>query len=185
MSDTDRSSLSPARVLHGVRVVLRLVEPSDVAEFARILRTPEVAARWPGDPEELAHELPDVDAVGYAVLFDGAVIGFAQYGENDDPMYRHAGIDLFLDPGVHGRGLGRDTVRTVARHLLHDRGHHRLVIDPAADNEAAIRCYTAVGFKAVGVMRRYERGPDGTFHDGVLLDLLVEDFVATDRASEA
>ena len=28
------------------------------------------------------------------------------------------------------------------------------------------------GFQRVGVMRAYERGPDGTFHDGLLLDLL-------------
>jgi aminoglycoside 6'-N-acetyltransferase len=27
-------------------------------------------------------------------------------------MYRHAGMDLFLDPSVHGRGLGEDAVRT-------------------------------------------------------------------------
>jgi aminoglycoside 6'-N-acetyltransferase len=25
------------------------------------------------------------------------------------------------------------------------------------------------------VMRRYERGPDGTFHDGLLMDLLAEE----------
>jgi aminoglycoside 6'-N-acetyltransferase len=29
-----------------------------------------------------------------------------------------------------------------------------------------------MGFKRVGVMRLYERGPDGTFHDGLLMDLL-------------
>jgi aminoglycoside 6'-N-acetyltransferase len=29
-----------------------------------------------------------------------------------------------------------------------------------------------VGFKPVGVMRRYERGQDGTFHDGLLMDML-------------
>jgi aminoglycoside 6'-N-acetyltransferase len=27
----------------------------------------------------------------------------------------------------------------------------------------------------VGVMRRYERGVDGSWHDGLLLDLLPED----------
>lgn len=180
MSDLDPSADAPARTLRGAHVALRLVESGDVRHLARILRTPEVAERWPGDPDELAHELPDVDAVGYTVLFDGVVIGYVQYGEIDDPMYRHAGIDLFLDPSAHGRGLGRDTVRAVARHLLVDRGHHRLVIDPAATNAAAIRCYTAVGFKPVGVMRRYERGPDGTFHDGVLLDLLADDFIEAD-----
>jgi len=29
-----------------------------------------------------------------------------------------------------------------------------------------------VGFRPVGVMRRYERGGDGRFHDGLLMDLL-------------
>jgi aminoglycoside 6'-N-acetyltransferase len=29
-----------------------------------------------------------------------------------------------------------------------------------------------VGFRPVGVMRRYERGPDGVWHDGLLMDML-------------
>ena len=71
-----------------------------------------------------------------------------------------------------GRGLGTDAVRTLARYLLEVRGHHRLTIDPAADNARAIRTYEKVGFKPVGVMRRYERGVDGTYHDGLLMDML-------------
>jgi len=51
------------------------------------------------------------------------------------------------------------------------RGHHRLTIDPAADNLAAIRAYEKVGFRTVGVMREYWRAPDGTWHDGLLMDL--------------
>jgi aminoglycoside 6'-N-acetyltransferase len=46
------------------------------------------------------------------------------------------------------------------------------VIDPAADNLAAIRCYTKVGFRPVGVMRQYERSADGSWHDGLLMELL-------------
>jgi hypothetical protein len=31
-----------------------------------------------------------------------------------DPMFRHAGLDLFVDRAVHGRGIGRETaVRVV------------------------------------------------------------------------
>jgi aminoglycoside 6'-N-acetyltransferase len=95
-----------------------------------------------------------------------------QYGEEADPDYRHASIDIFIAPAVHGRGLGRDAVATLARHLMAERGHHRLVIDPAADNEAAIRCYAAVGFRPVGIMRQYERDASGEWHDGLLMDLL-------------
>ena len=32
-----------------------------------------------------------------------------------------------------------------------------------------------VGFKPVGIMRSYERGMDGTFHDGLLMDLLAHE----------
>jgi aminoglycoside 6'-N-acetyltransferase len=35
------------------------------------------------------------------------------------------------------------------------------VIDPAADNTAAIRCYASVGFRPVRVMRHYERDAHG------------------------
>jgi aminoglycoside 6'-N-acetyltransferase len=52
-----------------------------------------------------------------------------------------------------------------------------VTIDPAAHNAAAIACYRKVGFREVGIMRRYERAPDGTWHDGLLMDLLPEDLV--------
>jgi aminoglycoside 6'-N-acetyltransferase len=50
-----------------------------------------------------------------------------------------------------------------------------LVIDPAADNTAAIACYRKVGFRSVGVMRKYELSADGTWHDGLLMELLADE----------
>ena len=68
-------------------------------------------------------------------------------------------------------------MRTLATHLVDDHRFHRLVIDPAAENAVAIACYAKVGFRPVGVMRRYERGADGSWHDGLLMDLLAEELV--------
>ena len=51
------------------------------------------------------------------------------------------------------------------------------MIDPAADNAAAIRCYSKAGFRPVGIMRDYERGADGTWHDGLLMDLLAGELI--------
>ena len=93
-------------------------------------------------------------------------------GSSSDPMYRQAGIDIYLGGRFQGRGAGTEAVRLLARFLFEQRGHHRITIDPAAANEPAIRCYAKVGFRPVGVLRQYERGPDGTFHDGLLMDLL-------------
>jgi aminoglycoside 6'-N-acetyltransferase len=122
---------------------------------------------WPFD---------DASAVRFAIVVEGEIRGMVQYEEEDTPPYRHASIDIFVDPAVHRRGIGRDAVRTVARHLITDVGHHRIDIDPAADNVAAIRCYESVGFRPVGIMRKYERDVDGNgWHDGLLMDLLADE----------
>ncbi len=165
-------------VLFGARTRLRPATVDDVAELVRIRSTPEVLARWRGCDidadvrEALADEQLHLLAVED---LDEAVVGGIQWEANDDPEYSHAGIDLFIDPLRHGEGLGTDAVRALCRHLVRDHGYHRLVIDPAADNAAAIRCYTKVGFRPVGIMRAYERAADGTFHDGLLMDLLADE----------
>jgi aminoglycoside 6'-N-acetyltransferase len=125
----------------------------------------------------VAEDLAEEGTETFVIEHEGQVAGAIQWTAEDEPDYRHAGIDIYLDPALHGRGLGTDAVRTLARHLVADRGHHRLVIDPAADNAAAIRCYSKVGFRPVGVMRRYERGLDGTWHDGLLMDLLADELI--------
>ena len=167
--------------LMGDAVALTELRDGHVAELVRIRRTPQVRHRWgdvdadPGWPFD-----DDPDAVCFTVMVEGRIVGMIQYSEENTPQYRHAAIDLFLDPAVHGRRLGRDAVRVLARHLVHDRGHHRLVIDPAADNVAAIHCYAAVGFRPVGLMREYERDPDGSgWHDGLLMDLLASELDVT------
>jgi RimJ/RimL family protein N-acetyltransferase len=162
--------------LTGDQVVLVPVRGDQVDDLRRIRRTPEVESRWGVESYEPPWPFGDPGATVFTVLVGGVVRGMIQYGEEDEPDYRHATVDLFLDPAVHGQGVGRDAVRTMVRHLFEDRGHRRVTIDPAADNEAGIRCYAAVGFRPVGRMRGYERDPDGLgWHDGLLMDLLAED----------
>jgi len=160
--------------LRGERVTLRPLEAADIPRLAEIAAEPEVARWWLGLSEEDLIELagPEEDTTVFAVELDGETIGLAQVGEETEPDYRHANVDLFLTSARHGQGLGADTVRTLARWLFEERGHHRISIDPAVANERAIKSYESVGFKRVGVMRRYERGTDGDWHDGLLLDLL-------------
>jgi len=170
-------------VLYGTAVTLRPVEAGDIERLAAILATPEVSRWWPRyDAERVRRDLIEgTDVVVFAVEAQESpsqppqVIGCIQYSEEPAPDYRHASIDVFLDPLWHGRGLGTDAVRTLARHLVHDRGHHRLAIDPAADNETAIKTYTRVGFRPVGLLRQYERNAAGEWQDGLLMDLLKRD----------
>ena len=153
--------------------MLRLMRPDDRTRIRAILAEPDVARWWaPRGPDEAADGLFDDGEVVYAIVVNEAVVGAIEFSEENEPDYRHAGIDLFIDAEHQGRGLGRDAIRAMARYLFEERGHHRLTIDPAVANERAIRAYTKIGFRPVGIMRNYERGAGGAWHDGLLLDLL-------------
>lgn len=163
-------------LLYGTAVTLRPVSDEDIPALGVILAAPEVARWCPRNAARRWQELGDVPGlVTFAIEFEGRLVGGVQYHEEPAPAYRHATIDVFLDPGWHGKGLGADALRTLARHLFYDRGHHRLSMDPAVDNVKAIRTYQRVGFRPVGVLRQYERAADGQWQDGLLMDLLKRD----------
>lgn len=158
-------------------MTLRPVVAADTGRLLALLADPTVARWWGGND---AGDVAELIASGLLLAIEpaaapGTLAGGIQWHEEDDPRYRHAGIDLFLGAEWQGRGLGTDALRTVCRWLIRERGHHRLVIDPALANDRAIRAYARVGFRPVGVMREYEQGPDGTWHDGLLMDLLASE----------
>jgi aminoglycoside 6'-N-acetyltransferase len=168
--------------LDGRRVHLRPADASDAAVFTEILSDSTVHPWWQAaDPAEDARELTgrDDEVAVWAIEEGGAIVGIIQAHEETEPRYRHAGIDIVLAGHAQDHGLGSDAVRTVARWLIDGRGHHRITIDPAASNDRAIRAYGRVGFRPVGIMRRYEGDLDGSWHDGLLMDLLADEL--TDR----
>lgn len=166
--------------LRGREVILRSSTLDDAPALAAILAEPEVA-RWWGDFDlerikaELIEGDPEEDP--FVIEHDGEIIGYIQAVEENEPDFRSAGIDLFLRTDVQGRGLGPDAIRTLAANLIDDRGHHRLTIDPAADNTRAIAAYSKLGFRPVGRMRRYQRLRDGRWVDALLMDLLADELV--------
>lgn len=170
--------MTEADEVEGELVRLRPAVAADMAALVAIRSTPLVYERWRGDDHEAefreALAAPDLH---YLVIEDRdrTIVGAIQWEAEEDPEYRHAGIDLFIDPARHNEGLGTDALRALCRHLVDVEGHHRLTIDPAADNRAAIRTYEKVGFRPVGVLRQYEQRPDGAWADGLLMDLLAEE----------
>jgi aminoglycoside 6'-N-acetyltransferase len=153
-------------------VDLRAAVEADIAPLVEILNEPSVSRWWGRNDAEAVREVLDVTLV---VLVDGEIAGLLLFEEETDPEYRHVALDISIATRFQRRGIGVEALRQVIRRFA-ERGHHRFTIDPAADNENAIKAYAKVGFKPVGVMRKYERhGEDQPWHDSLLMDLLVEE----------
>jgi aminoglycoside 6'-N-acetyltransferase len=162
------------------------VTEADLPVLLAILEEPEVARWWRRSEWERVDEK---DAVTLAIELPGGgrdvaagsgrpaqVAGCIQYSEETDPDYFSAAVDIFVATAAQGRGVGPDAMRTLIGWLLGARGHHRLTVDPAAENARAIRVYEKLGFRRVGVLRRYERVEDGVWRDALLMELLADDF---------
>jgi RimJ/RimL family protein N-acetyltransferase len=166
-------SLNTERSASRFQLTLRPLARGDEAELQRIHTTPRVIHWWDAPAEGFPWDEPT--STRLVIEVDGAIAGLIQFWEEPEPKYRHATIDLFLDPALHGRGLGTEALRRVVGLLIEERGHHRITVDPAVANSSAIRAYEKVGFKAVGVMRRYERDTGGRgWHDGLLMEFLAD-----------
>ena len=165
-------------VLEGDGFSLHPLRRADADAVLALLREPGVA-RWWGtyDQERLEHDFFDqACAYTYLVIVEDDVAGVLQFHEETDPGYRHAGVDITLGDRFQDRGLGTQTLRRLIRYLIDERRHHRVTIDPSVHNPRAIHVYEKVGFKPVGVMRKYERDANGQWSDGLLMDLLAEEF---------
>jgi aminoglycoside 6'-N-acetyltransferase len=162
-------------------VVLRSPNTGDVDAIATILAEPAVARWWPrydrGRIErEFVTEVDD-DTTVYVIEVDGSVGGLIQSWEEPDEEYRHAGMDIAVSTVWHGKDVAIAALRGLARHLIDDRGHHHLTIDPAAANARAIRCYEKLGYRPVGILRQNELSADGVFRDTLLMDLVADELV--------
>ena len=156
-------------ILRTDRLTLRPLRDSDLAPLLEIVNDSE----WWGADND-ADDLR-CDGMAFTIEVGGEVAGWLGVSEENDAMYRHAGLDITLAPRYQDKGLGPEALKTVIDWLVRERGHHRFTIDPAAHNDRAIRAYEKVGFRPVGRLRKYERGRDGSWHDGLLMDLLAED----------
>jgi aminoglycoside 6'-N-acetyltransferase len=101
-------------ILRGEQVLLRPGRPEDADRLSQIRNEPEVV-RWWGSvdrEEEISEEFIEADDA-FVIEADGEVVGAIQYHEETEPMYRHAGVDIFLTTSRHGEGLGTQALRVL------------------------------------------------------------------------
>jgi aminoglycoside 6'-N-acetyltransferase len=157
--------------LKSERLTLHEAKVSDLPRLREIITAPGTAEWW-GDYEGSADD--DELLEGWSVRLGKEIIGWLGADEETAEKYPFVGLDIMIDTAHHGNGYGPEALRAVIDHFI-ERGHHRFTIDPSTNNERAIHAYEKVGFKPIGVARRYEQLRPGEWSDGLLMDLLVSD----------
>ena len=142
--------------LEGKLTIVRPATPADLDLLVEWHADPGVAEFWDGKTfarEEMLARLarPNVDA--YVIEAAGEPVGYLQawFGEAPD----ECGIDMFLVPSARGRGLGPDSARALAQHLVRETGRTRVTVDPYLWNVRAVRAWRKAGFRPIE-----ERDPD-------------------------
>ena len=146
----------------------RAQSPAEVEALRPVLVGERITQWWGADPvDDLLTELETVALIDV----DGALAGVLQCHEESYEQYPEVAFDIALGPAWQRAGLGPRAITLAMRHYA-AAGHHRFVIDPAADNHAAVAAYERAGFERVGVLRCYERTSQGGWRDGLMMQAL-------------
>jgi aminoglycoside 6'-N-acetyltransferase len=152
------------------------LEPLDVRHVKRLRelhQQPGVLEWW--GPMEPDFPFDEPESQRFAIVVDDEVVGLVQWGDDSWEENRHAYIDIFLGDDYAGRGLGTEVMRRIVRVLLDDHGYHRITIDPAPENAAAVRSYEKAGFRLVGRQTRAYLEPHSQqWKDELLMELVVD-----------
>lgn len=164
-------------------ISIRPARPDDVDFLVELLNAEDVepflAGRRARDREALLAEIErteaEPDAFGRLIVeVDGERAGAMAWERvNERSKIAHLG-GLALDPRFRGRGVADEAARVLQRHLIFERGYHRLQLECYGFNERAIRHAERAGFVREGVKRKaYWR--HGEWMDGVMFGLVRED----------
>ena len=159
--------------LRGERVTIVPAGPENAERLRELRIDPEVARWWDPPPDDwpLAGES---GLQVFAIVVGGEPAGALQFWEESDPGSRYADVDILLGPGHQDRGLGTEAMRLIVRHLVEDRGHHRVTLSTSVDNARAIHVYEKVGFRPVGVTRKSSFNEvSGEWQDELLMEYVV------------
>ena len=168
-------------VLEGEVVMLRAVRREDVRRLHELLKTDlEVMTRASDRPprpvtlDEMVASYEqtseDDDDAWFAIVVDDEVVG--ECGVHEVDHYQgtcHVGISL--GRAYWSKGYGRDALRTLVDYAFRHLRMRKVSLEVLADDERAVRAYTAAGFVEEGRLRE-EAWFDGKARDVLRMAVL-------------
>src|SRR6185436_15496842 len=127
--------------------------------------------RWPdaASAEKWMDFFPKRHGQLFAIEYEGRAIGQANY-RDWQPKGKSAEIGIGIgEPALWSKGLGREALTLLLRHLVDDMGAHRVNLHVLAYNDRAINSYRAAGFDVEGIERDAVMTDRGFFADDVAM----------------
>jgi RimJ/RimL family protein N-acetyltransferase len=111
----------------------------------------------------------------FAIRVGGHLVGTCQL-HGIQPIHRTAELQIRIGRASdRGKGYGTKAVSQLVRFGFLDRNLNRIALHVFADNTAAVRLYTKIGFKEEGRLRQAVF-IDGHFKDVLIFSLLRSEF---------
>ena len=163
---------------------IRLLQLQDAEHLVKWLSDERVLQYYEGRDRPHDYQLvqahffcEDDDATRCLILYADRPIGYIQFYPLDsaakeqydyEQTTRVYGMDQFIgEPTYWNRGIGTQLVKAVLQYLAQVMGAEKVVIDPQAWNERALRCYEKCGFVKVKQLPQHE------WHEGSLRDCIL------------
>ncbi|NUP01344.1 MAG: GNAT family N-acetyltransferase, partial [Nonomuraea sp.] len=164
-------------------VRLRALEPADSETMWRWYHDPEVGPWMESSPPfSLAQNLEKGEnrprntfeqmVLGIETLDGGTLIGYLSLGETDFIHGEAILQSIAIGDREHlNGGYATDALRVICKYAFEEMGLHRVMLWVVAENTAAIRAYTRVGFVEEGRRREAFR-TRGKRYDFLMMGLL-------------
>jgi RimJ/RimL family protein N-acetyltransferase len=163
--------------------------------------TPDLGEKWAEWLTDLAVSIPLGDEAYMSLTPDGMRKDIGNTGPRDhvfsivanegdlpigrcllfnvDHINRSSFLGIFIgDKEYWSKGYGREAITLLLEYAFNLLNLNSVMLGVFSFNERAIQCYKSVGFKEIG-RRRQSRLIGGKYYDGVLMDILAEEFNGT------
>jgi phosphinothricin acetyltransferase len=141
-------------------VEIRLATVDDAAGIARVYNHAiehTIASFWtePRPPEEIAAQVERAGSHPWVVADDGSIAGVAWSKPwNPRQAYdRTVEVSVYVDPGRHGRGVGRALYEDLFRRLA-ELGYRHVIGGIALPNPGSVALHEAMVMRHVGTFER-------------------------------
>ena len=171
-------SPTPTTLKDGRIVVLQFYQDSDKEDLVQMYsELSNKSLRWsmpPYNRQRIERWTSNLEnSIILIARNEQRIVGHLQISTGTSPRFREMGdLFIYLHQDFQNVGLGAALIRK-GLEIARKRRLHRVELTVVADNDPAIHLYEKMGFVKEGLKRENYRAEDGTYHDEVIMGILL------------